>query len=292
MGILVVVKTTNYELFGKEIERKVAVGDMARDTLTRLVSAHEEHKSVVQALEDELGRHQLPYKLVNRDDRWTVSPDTSVVISIGGDGTLLSASHKFEHSDAVLVGIKSSQHSIGYLCATPPSGIANLVKRIAKGQLAYQMVSRLVGEVFQVRERKTIVTPPVLNDFLYANSNPACTSRYIVSYGDSRERQRSSGIWVSTAVGSSAVMSAAGGSTQSWDDQRFQFKVRELYRPHGENLRIEHGYFNPDEQPFVIESLCESAILATDGQHGVISLELGDRITFRQGPSLKIGTKL
>ena len=128
---------------------------------------------------------------------------------------------------------------------------------------------------------------------LFANISPAATTRYTLRLGERKEEQKSSGIWISTAAGSTAAISAAGGTVFPILDERCQFFIRELYSPpdnEGELLR--KGIFNPDNDRLAIENHCEKAMLATDGQHGFIRLEFGDRIHFKKGPKLKLCSNL
>ena len=51
----------------------------------------------------------------------------------------------------------------------------------------------------------------VLNDILICHHNPGAMSRYYLTVGRVREEQRSSGVWIATAAGSSGGLHSAGG---------------------------------------------------------------------------------
>jgi len=72
---------------------------------------------------------------------------------------------------------------------------------------------------------------PVLNDVLISHPNPAGTSRYRITVGDATERQRSGGIWVSTATGSTGASLSAGGDEMAPAASELQYVVREAMRP-------------------------------------------------------------
>ena len=71
-------------------------------------------------------------------------------------------------------------------------------------------------------------------------------------------------------------------------DRRFQYKVRELYQASQDTFHLTGGCFDPDQESLLLESRNEAAVLALDGQRGVIPLKFGDRISFKRAPDLKI----
>ena len=200
---------------------------------------------------------------------------------------MLSASQKVLKKERV-IGIRSSNSSVGYLCAGGADDLESLINRYLDNTLEYDSCSRLVATVTHLDSGKKEKTCPVLNDFLLANFNPAATTRYSIQFGDRSEVHKSSGIWLSTAVGSTAGIAAAGGRKIPRTDSRFQYLVRELYRGGGESYNLSGGFFDPDTQSLVIENRNESAMLALDGQREVVTLSFGDRVTFSRGPDINI----
>ncbi len=164
-----------------------------------------------------------------------------------------------------------------------------MVKSIQSGQFQVLEASRLIADIYGVEgEGPVRSTPPALNDFLYSNANPAATTRYRLSLGDRQEEHKSSGMWLSTALGSTAGIYAAGGVMQPKTDTNFQYVVRELYRAPGKNFYLVKGFFDPDRKTVTIENRCERAILAADGNHGMCELVWGDKIVFRRAPPIRI----
>ena len=64
-------------------------------------------------------------------------------------------------------------------------------------------------------------------------TSPAETTRYELQFNKKVEEHKSSGLWLSTAIGSTAAISAAGGQELAFDSQLSQYIVRELYKPKG-----------------------------------------------------------
>jgi NAD+ kinase len=287
MVVLIVVKTTNYELHGAVIEAKVAQKRVSEDALTRLKTAHSEHYRTLAALKEALAKAGLAFDEVSRD-RQQPQRSYDVVVTVGGDGTLLAATHQMA-AGGLIFGVRSSNSSVGFLCCAGPDDTGTLVRSIVDGSYRFEDVPRLTAELRRIDRGETVVTKPVLNDFLYTNSNPAATTRYKITFRGKAEAQRSSGIWVSTGAGSTAAILAAGGSRRPLTDSLAQFRVRELYRLGVVEPEIDGGLFDPEAETLEVENRCPQAILALDGQHGMMELVYGDMVRFRRAPPIRLG---
>jgi len=197
-----------------------------------------------------------------------------LVISVGGDGTLLTASHWI--TGAALLGVNSApRSSVGYLTLTRRAILARDLARIARGTLLPQVVDRIEAEIEGQR------LPPALNDVLIAHEQPAATSRYQLRLGRRREDQRSSGLWVSTAAGSTAGIRSAGGTPMPLAARRLQFRARELYRARGRGAATLESGFVEEGQELVVESAMEAGWLFVDGAREATRFPFGTRATFR-----------
>lgn len=196
-----------------------------------------------------------------------------LVISVGGDGTLLAASHWV--TDATLLGVNSApRSSVGYLTLTRRTTVARTLGRIANGELMPQRVTRLEVEL------EGQVLPPALNDVLIAHEQPAATSRYRLRLGRRAEDHRSSGLWVSTAAGSTAGIRSAGGQAMRLDARQLQFRARELYRARNPDAALEAGFVEPGQE-LVVESAMEAGWIFLDGSRMATRFPFGARATFR-----------
>ena len=286
MTVLVIRKPTNLEQHGELVRSQAASGGLDSSQIDILSESHDEHYECVEAVRQQLSELEIPFVEMQRGD---VRPSGKfdAIISVGGDGTLLSASHSIEDKTPV-IGFRSSDASVGYLCAGAVSDVPRVLKAYKEGELVYQERHRIRALVFQAENRSQVRTFPVLNDFLYTNSNPASTTRYRISFNGKVETQKSSGLWLSTATGSTAAISAAGGQVLDATDERLQFVVRELYLFDGLNNQISAGFLQNDEQGLEIENHCASGILALDGERGVIRLKFGDRIKFERALPIRV----
>jgi len=200
-----------------------------------------------------------------------------LVISVGGDGTLLAASHWV--TGAALLGVNSAPgSSVGYTAIARRTNVARILSQIASGALLPQPVARLEIEL----EGKPL--PPALNDVLVAHEQPAATSRYRLELPGARglraEDHRSSGLWVATAVGSTAGIRSAGGQPMPLADRRLQFRARELYRVEGRNAHLEAGFVEPGRH-LLVESAMQAGWLFVDGARISARFPFGARATFR-----------
>ncbi|MEZ4703721.1 MAG: hypothetical protein R3A11_00720 [Bdellovibrionota bacterium] len=123
---------------------------------------------------------------------------------------------------------------------------------------------------------------PALNDVLITNRNPASTSRYLFSLGDITEEHRSSGIWVSTAAGSTAAISGAGGVNLPLDSTSYQFVIREPYEYRDIQLRLKKKILEADHVIQVVSKMRRGSVYI-DGS--------GYRYAFRFGQRLVIDAK-
>lgn len=196
-----------------------------------------------------------------------------LVISVGGDGTLLTTSHWV--TGGLLLGVNSApRSSVGYLTFARRSTLARTLSQIASGALQPHPVARLEAEV------EGRVLPPALNDVLLAHEQPAATSRYRLHLGRRAEDHRSSGLWISTAAGSTAGIRSAGGQPMPLDSRRLQFRARELYRAHGRSFALESGFVEPGQE-LVVESAMAAGWLFTDGARMATRFPFGATATFR-----------
>lgn len=289
MRVLLVIKTTNLELHGERVRNSVLRGVLRQQNMDRLKTSHDEHYETVDQLKTLLKNAHIEFDEIDRAQKWPAVQPYDAVISVGGDGTLLSSSHHLPDG-GVLMGIRSSTASVGHLCAGGRKKLASLVEKLHARQLPIIELHRLKARIKDMAKGHITETVPVINDFLYANSNPAATTRYKITVAGKRETQKSSGLWVACPAGSSAAILSAGGEKVPLASHVFQYRVRELFSPQGAAFHLIGGHFEADGKSLVIENRCEEAILALDGQHGEVKLGFGDTVTFVRAANLKLVT--
>ncbi|NRA44884.1 MAG: NAD(+)/NADH kinase [Oligoflexales bacterium] len=289
MHVLISCKTTNLDVHGESIKRKIAHGLLSQDHLERLVRDHDKHHRCRKTLLELLDRHQISYVEVHRGRYWPDLSHVDAVISVGGDGTVLEASHHIHSQDIPVLGVRSSSMSVGYLCTCDINNLESYIDQLASGKTKINKLSRLQARIQYAETGREILSDPILNDFLFSNRNPAATTRYIFQVGEEKERQKSSGIWFATAAGSTAAIRTAGGTQVDRSSSEFQYVVREPYTPPGEDpFKFLKGFFSAKDESVRIENFCDHAILALDGQHGQLKLTFGDALTFLRAADLSL----
>lgn len=248
-----------------------------RQVARRVAPAAEEHDRTLAELLQALARHGVEPFLTD------VALDGAArealararfVVSVGGDGTLLTASHYLEK--ATLLGINSApRDSVGYLALCQRANLGKTLDAIASGRLRPVPVNRLAVTLDGVT-----LTEPALNDVLVAHQHPAATSRYLVRLGRQSEMHRSSGLWVSTAAGSTAGIRSSGGTVMPLRSRRLQFRARELYRRAGTGFPLASGFL-PLGTELVVESQMDSGFLYIDGSRVSYPFPFGARAEIR-----------
>ncbi len=212
--------------------------------LTRLASVHNTHMQARHALTRALELRGITYQMCNLDELTSfgveyfngecggLRPKAGVVISLGGDGTLLHASHHCG-GDVKLLGINSCpDHSVGHLCAAGAAQIEETLNRLFDTKVQFRPVSRI-----KVKTDSGKALPFALNDILMCHKHPAATSRYQLTLHDVAngthisEKHKSSGVWVATPAGATAAISTYGLSVPAITSHEFLFAVREIYTP-------------------------------------------------------------
>src|SRR4029453_1431301 len=128
-----------------------------------------------------------------------------LVVTVGGDGTLLSASHYVD--DVPILAINSApSHSVGFFCGARSGEAKSAITAAMRGTLRRTVLTRM-----KVTLNGEVVAGRVLNDTLFCHASPAATSRYILELGETFEQQKSSGMWIGPAAGSTAAQRSAGG---------------------------------------------------------------------------------
>jgi NAD+ kinase len=130
-----------------------------------------------------------------------------------------------------------------------------------------------------------VLSSRVLNDALVCHASPAATSRYILRIERpgrvDEEDQRSSGLWIGPAAGSTAAQKSAGGRVLPLSSKRLQYVVREPYTPVGVPFRFPVGTVREDQR-LVILSKMRDAKIFLDGPHIVFDVTVGDVLTLRR----------
>lgn len=283
--ILVIHKKSRYQQLvlereDEDVERLLAQRDVS---VARLERSHEAHTRSLEHICEVLEARGQDFEVRARGE--AESPDHyDLVITVGGDGTVLDLSHQVSWTPVLAIN-SDPEASVGYFCAGTADDFEGLLEKTLTHQWQPTKLCR-----FAVRINDDERTPPALNEVLVCHANPAAVSSYLLRVDGHEEAQRSSGIWIATPAGSTAAIRSAGGLVLPINSHNFQFLVREPYPPKSGSYRQVKG-IRPFGTEVELVSKMEDGRIYIDGPHISYPFTIGDRIRldFSAPPLLAFG---
>jgi NAD+ kinase len=280
----VVLKKSSWRKWVEE-ERDARIAALleARDeSVRRMRPGHIDHMEAVEEVKRVLGALGAKVEWHDRPHDFRVKGRCDLVVTVGGDGTLLAASHGIGPG-VPLLGVNSSpNHSVGFFCAAKKGAVAQVLSSALRGSLAGLELTRM-----RIELNGKGLTDRVLNEALFCHLSPAATSRYTLRLLDSRgrtaaeEEQKSSGIWIGPSAGSTAAQRSAGGRVLPLASPDLQYVVREPYRPRGGSPRMTRGLVVLG-QALAVKSKMRQSRIFIDGEHLAHDVTIGDVVVFRR----------
>ena len=134
--------------------------------------------------------------------------EAELVISLGGDGTLLTAARALADKNTPLLGINLGR--LGFLADVSFENFESYIESVVAGR--YSVEERFFIEGKFYRDDELVSTNIALNDIILHSPEAANMIEYEVSSGgDLIHIQRSDGVIVSTPTGSTAYALSGGG---------------------------------------------------------------------------------
>lgn len=206
-----------------------------------------------------------------------------LIITIGGDGTFLSASHFIR--DQLIIGINDNpKRSEGALTSINIKDLKNKLKKISKEKFKIINATRI--EVKLLQKNKCVTTEHALNEVYFGNINPHHTSKYTINFKNKKEIQTSSGVLVSTGTGSGAWYKSMGGRNFSKTKKIAKFRIRELFTRKLNKSKMKKGTIK-EEETLTIENFVSHNIIAIDSIRKY-DLKKNEKAIISIGKSLKI----
>jgi len=248
--VVVVAKRTAYRRFivDERDPRAKALLRRHDPAVKNWIDAHQEHMRTLDAVLTALTRRGAQVMLVERSHAAFDPSDATLVVAVGGDGTLLAASQR----------------------GTFP----RMLDQALAGKLANVELTRMAVAV-----NGRLRSKHVLNEALFCHASPAATSRYLLEHRRASEEQRSSGIWIGPAAGSTAAQRSAGGRVLPLGSPVLQLVVREPYTPSGRPCRMAKLLIEEGDE-VRLESKMDDAALFFDGPYRSVPVRLGDKVSF------------
>ena len=144
------------------------------------------------------------YEIRTKSD---VLPETDLVLSMGGDGTFLSAAHEVSDIGLPILGVNFGR--IGFLCENRPEAV---LKALMEGDFSIEYLTVLNATLKGPGARQSIgMLPYSVNEVTIHRKNPSMLGIRVSVNGETLPTYWAVGLIVSTSSGSTAYSLSAGG---------------------------------------------------------------------------------
>ncbi len=261
--VLVIHKDSTYQTqaLEKKDTRFLKLLAEGSEVVKTVPKTHEQHLHSLAQVVAALEARGIAYDVVNRAEPFTVAEDVDLIITVGGDGTFLHSAR--ECSNIPILGVNSAKpSSLGHFCLADGDSFGEVLDTIISGTRRWHRLARL-----QLVLNGEELAVPVLNEVLVHDVHPAGPCNYILTIGDTTEVQSTSGIYISTASGSTAVNRSAGGRILPITQRQFLYLVREPGMRPGVDWKLRKGALSPHAQVKIVSRMTDGRIYA-DGKYG------------------------
>ncbi len=234
------------------------------------VAAVLRHRAVSTAAETDIAE-QLGVEALPADEL----AGADLLVSFGGDGTLIRAAHLCSATRTPILGVHFGR--FGFVTQCSPGGVERALERFLDGKARFEDRMMLQTEV--LRGDEVAVTIHSLNESALQRSATTRMTTYGVTVnGVLVARYPADGILVSTPTGSTAYSLSAGGPVL---DPKVQAMVLIAMMPH--TLSARPFVLGPDSEVVLSAEDSSDVVLSADG-HTRIHLATGDRVRLRRSP--------
>ncbi len=267
-NVLIIYKKSTYEIYfskhaiNKSKLKKPKGGPKAFE------NSHNFHYKTLHHVQSVLDKLNIRYCTADRRRKMNYAP-YDLIITVGGDGTLLSAAGCV--SKQKVLGVNSNPSvSVGRFCSANITNFETLFETVLKKKDVICSLNR-INLTLNAKATDSFI----LNDILICHVNPAAMSHYILELNGDKEAQRSSGIWIATQAGSTGAVQSAWGKPIDIEANEIVFKARELYR--GKKIAYKYeGAILDGNVGFKIHSTMGNGMLYIDGSRVKLPFCHGD----------------
>ena len=223
--LLVYKQSTLTRLGAADLEKLVSAGVT---DCQRLQTAHDQHQQVLDQVRRIIGDRLMAERWVGDCSREDCEK-ADLVVCVGGDGTVFGV-QRWLSSQPLLAVNSDPQRSVGHVTRLTIDRVEAALAAWESGKAHEELLPRLQVCIADKTDPSCDIKQPFLNDCLFTNQNPAEMTRYQLAAPEGEELQYSSGVWISTAAGSTAAIASAGfGQTYEDHESALLFLVREPF---------------------------------------------------------------
>ena len=231
--VLLVYKQSTLTRLGSEVLEKLMNAGVT--DCDRLKSAHNQHHSVLDDVRHAIGNRLVAERWVG-DCTKTDCDQVDLVVCVGGDGTVFGVQRWLSNQPLLAVN-SDPQRSVGHVTCLTVDAVAATLAAWEADKAQEELLPRLQVCISDKNYPSCGINHPFLNDCLFTNQNPAEMTRYRLENPKGSELQYSSGVWVSTAAGSTAAIASAGfGATYEDHVAALLYLVREPFAQRNHQL--------------------------------------------------------
>jgi NAD kinase len=199
-----------------------------------------------------------------------------LIVTIGRDGLVVNTA-KYLHGQPIIAVNPDPARIDGILLPFTPARVKQGVLHVLEGQAAFSSIT--MAEV-ELNDGQKLLA---FNDF-YVGQRTHLSSRYSVTWRQQTEEQSSSGVLVSTGVGSTGWFSSTQNMAAAvtallmkgkapllprlrldWNDPRLAFVVREPFRSKASDVQLTAGLLKPGEELTIESHMPDAGVIFSDG---------------------------
>ena len=223
-----------------------------------------------------LKKYKVNYKIINRGNlSRKIFENSSLIIAVGGDGTFLRAAQFIRNQ--FLFGVNADvKNKEGFLMNADKANFGKKIRKILNGRFKIAKLQRLEAYI----NNKKIETL-ALNEFFVGPIKSYHAAKYVIKVDGVKERQKSSGILVSTPIGSRAWANSCCNKALPLNSKNFQFIVREPYQGKiFKNYKLKYGVLRKHQKLNIISEMLDGILIA-DSVGKEYRLKNGSKVTIR-----------
>src|SRR3989338_4156639 len=219
-----------------------------------------EQKSTLEIVKKIIKKYNINCRLSNRDNlNKNQFKNKDLVIAVGGDGTFLRAAHFVENQ--LLLGVNADvKNKEGFFMKSNKNDFEKKLKKIIKNQFNVRKLPRLEACI----NNKKIETF-AFNEFFIGARKSYHAAKYTIQVGSKNERQKSSGILLTTPTGSYAWAKSCCNKTLPLNSKNCKFK---------------YGILNKNQKIKIVSEMLDGVLIA-DSVSREYSFKNGSKATIK-----------
>ncbi len=215
-------------------------------------------KSTLEIVKKTLKKYKTNFKLANRDRlNKKQFKNKNLIIAVGGDGTFLRAAQFVDKQ--LIFGVNADpKDKEGFFMKADKNDFKKKLKKIIKGKANIKKLQRLEAYI----NNKKIETL-ALNEFFIGARKSYHAAKYTIQINGKKERQKSSGVLVTTPTGSYAWAKSCCNKTLPLTSKNYQFVIREPYEGKVfKNYKLKYGVLNKNKKISIVSEMLDGILIA------------------------------